>query len=365
MNRKSALFMRVSGGLVLSGILAAHAQAQSSKPEPTPVEAKSTSAALSEIVVTARRREENIQTVPESVTAISGAQLSEQRVQSIQDLTTIAPSMISVPTAGNSRQADAISIRGQGGDNGVVQYFAEVPNAITPRGTVSFNTTFFDIANVQVLNGPQGTLFGKTTTGGAILITPVRPSATPSGYLAVRAGNYNMKEIEGAYGSSLFGSDKVLFRVAFIKRSRDGFTRNLQGKNVDNVNRDSIRLSLIVRPIDKLENYTIAYYDRVAEQEPGMSITDAFPTINPAILGQVQADVAAQKARGPRVVDLTPFAAHVHVPGIINITTYDFSEHLHLKNIASYRRERVDNFFSNFDGSRFPLLDLSRIPGFK
>jgi iron complex outermembrane recepter protein len=129
----------------------------------------------SDIVVTARRREKDIQTVPVSVTVVSGADVEAKRLLTMQDLATATPSPTYRPTSGNSRYADAITIRGQGGDGGVVQYFAEVPNSIPRRGSLAFNTSFYDIASIQVLNGPQGTLFGKTSTGGAVLITPQRP----------------------------------------------------------------------------------------------------------------------------------------------------------------------------------------------
>lgn len=319
-----------------------------------------------DIVVTARRRDEDIQTVPVSVTVVSGADIEAKRLLTMQDLATATPSITYNPSGGNSRYADSLTIRGQGGDGGVVQYFAEVPNSILRGASLAFNTSFYDIANIQVLNGPQGTLFGKTTTGGAVLITPQRPTADTRGYMTFRAGNYNAREAEGAIGGAVGGSDKVLVRAAFYGRFRDGFTRNLQGPRLDDVNKVNARVSLILKPAEGIENYTIGYYEHSDEQEPGSQILAVIPNAyNAAIFTQLQAEVARRRAGGPRVTDITPYSAHHTAYGAINTTTLDLTSHLRLKNIASYRESQSNTFFNNFDGSSFPLFDLIPIPEFE
>jgi iron complex outermembrane recepter protein len=319
-----------------------------------------------EILVTARRREEDIQTVPVSVTVVSGADVEAKRLVTMQDLVTATPSLTYAPSNGNSRFADSLTIRGQGGDGGVVQYFAEVPNAVLRGASLAFNTSFYDIASVQVLNGPQGTLFGKTTTGGAVLITPQRPTEDTRGYIALRVGNYNAREVEGAMGGSVGESGNVLVRAAFYGRFRDGFTRNLQGSALDDVDKVNARFSLILKPAEGFENYTIGYYEHSDENQPGSQITAVVPTsYNAAIFSQLQDEVARRKAGGPRVTDITPYSATHTAYGVINTTTIDLNSNLRLKNIASYRESRSNTFFNNFDGSSFPLFDLAPIPGFK
>jgi len=319
-----------------------------------------------EIVVTARRRDEDIQTVPVSVTVVSGADVESKRLLTMQDLATATPSLTYIPTAGNSRYADSLTIRGQGGDGGVVQYFAEVPNSVLRGASLAFNTSFYDIANIQVLNGPQGTLFGKTTTGGAVLITPQRPTVDTRGYMTFRVGNYNAREVEGAIGGAVGGSEKVLVRAAFYGRFRDGFTRNLQGSRLDDVNKTNARVSLILKPAQGIENYTIGYYEHSDENQPGSQIQAVTPNAyNAAIFPQLQDEIARRKAGGPRVTDITPYSARHTAYGAINTTTFDLTSNLRLKNIASYRESQSNTFFNNFDGSSFPLFDLIPIPEFK
>lgn len=335
-------------------------------PQDTNASADGRASETGEIVVTARRRAEDIQTVPVSVTVVSGADVEAKRLLTMQDIATATPSLTYTPSNGNSRYADSLTIRGQGGDGGVVQYFAEVPNAVLRGASLAFNTSFYDIASIQVLNGPQGTLFGKTTTGGAVLITPQRPTADTSGYVTARVGNYNAREVEGAVGGAVGGSDNILVRAAFYGRFRDGFTRNLQGSALDDVNKVNARVSLILKPAQGLENYTIGYYEHSDENQPGSQIIALLPTAyNAPIFPLLQAEVAQRKAGGPRVTDITPYSATHTAYGVINTTTFDLTGALRLKNIASYRESRSDTFYNNFDGSSFPLFDLAPIPGFK
>ncbi len=138
--------------------------------------------AVETVVVTARRRAENEQKIPVAVTAISGEELRLTQTKSAMDLQTLAPSL-SVAANLGSRDTDVFTIRGQtqpfgGADPGVQSYFAEVP--FNPSGEGSY----FDMDSVQVLNGPQGTLFGRSTTGGAILFQPVRRKSSAKRWAA-------------------------------------------------------------------------------------------------------------------------------------------------------------------------------------
>ena len=124
--------------------------------------------------MTARRREESNQRVPVAITSVSGEALENAAIQRVEELRFVAPSLQISPTPfGNAvpgytvrgqRQLEALATQ----DPSVVMYFADVP-MMRPHGT---NGAFFDIADVQVLKGPQGTLFGRNTTGGAVLVNP-------------------------------------------------------------------------------------------------------------------------------------------------------------------------------------------------
>jgi iron complex outermembrane receptor protein len=154
------------------------------------------SGALQEIVVTARRLKEDLEKVPVAVVALSTRALIEQHVTNEQELQTAAPGLLTV--ASTSTNQLAFSIRGQALDAysftspTVLAYFDEFQTG----GTSS--TTFFDLQSVQVLKGIQGTLFGRNTTGGAVLYTSTQPGKELEGYFNYTAGNFNEQKVEGA-----------------------------------------------------------------------------------------------------------------------------------------------------------------------
>lgn len=188
----------------------AYAQAPAESPRITAGESGSSridQAMAEDIVVTARRVNERLQNVPLSITVVDARQLTERNVRSAFDLPNVAPGL-SVQASGSGTTAQ-FSLRGQGqtlGQSapGVVPYFAEVPE---------FSTQFYDLASVQVLKGPQGTLFGRNTTGGAILFSPVRPGNEWEGFITGRLGSYDRRDLEFAVGGAIV-PDKVMLRVA-------------------------------------------------------------------------------------------------------------------------------------------------------
>ena len=134
---------------------------------------------LEEIIVTARRREENLQKVPISITELSPQQIRDNNITTLLDVQQLVPSL--TVTTGNVGQRDSanVSIRGQGwgsfGQPATAMYLNEVPIPTDYSNNLAGGPgLFFDLENVQVLKGPQGTLFGKNTMGGAILLQSAR-----------------------------------------------------------------------------------------------------------------------------------------------------------------------------------------------
>jgi iron complex outermembrane receptor protein len=212
---------------------------------------------LEEIVVTARRREEKLQSVPLAITALNAHDLEEHEVQTTTDLQHLVPSF-TVNVGALYRDSLSYTLRGQGSTQGpsVVVYFAEVPSVANGSGPGQY----YDLESVQVLKGPQGTLFGRNTTGGAVLFEPQKPTNDFEGYAKLTLGNYNWHEAEGAVNVPIV-SDKVLLRVAGNVKERDGFTKDVgpffNGKDYDNVDYWAGRASLTIRPTDDLENYAV------------------------------------------------------------------------------------------------------------
>ncbi|CAN5238999.1 TonB-dependent receptor [soil metagenome] len=317
---------------------------------------------LEDIVVTARRREERLQEVPIAVTALSEQVLEEKGVRDANDLAQVAPGLSIQNTTAN-RNNVTYSIRGQGqafGQNspGVVPYFAEVP---------SFGDAIFDLQGIQVLKGPQGTLFGRNTTGGAILFTPRAPTEDFNGYLLGRVGNYNRHDLEFGVGGPLVG-DKLMFRVAGQVLRRDGYTDNVAtGDKMDDEHREAWRASLTFRPFEGFEN-TLLYQDvNVDEAGSGLLLSVITPTFsNTPIYAQLQTALAAQNARGPRSIatNYEPDFIKLDSQGWINTTNWMINNHLSLKNIYSERRATAGQSY-DLDGSPVTVLHVTNPIGRK
>ena len=254
----------------------AHAQSAS-----TGKSAESAPAALETIVVTARRINEDQQNVPIAITSLDREALRKLDVRTSYDLQRLAPSLN--VTGGLGRNSETFTLRGQretkqftgaGGGPAVVPYFAEVPTVGQGPGN------FFDLQSVQVLRGPQGTLFGRNTTGGAILFEPARPTNKFEGYAETTFGDYQRFDIEGVLNVPLV-DDKLLLRVGGQRETRDGFTRDV-GKKVDYDNRDNwvARASLLFTPNERFENLTIlnlSEYDENGVGQVQLAVNSASP----------------------------------------------------------------------------------------
>ena len=330
MNRKIAI--RALSATALACVLAAPAFADTAVRQvaTTPVTVKpAQQMAIEEVVVTARRRPEDLEKVPVAVTALSGDTIRSQEIKTAIDLQNFAPSL-SVSANLGSRDNDVYTIRGQsqpfgGADPGVQTYFAEVPFNSSGPGT------YYDMANIQVLNGPQGTLFGRNTTGGAVLFEPQRPSDQFGGYIDTQLGDYGLREFDGAINVPIIG-DKLMVRAAFDVENRDGFTQDTvitglglpYNEEQDNVNYQAFRVGVTWRPFSHFENYAVFDYLHDSDNGTGAVLTGISPstignlaaaftggpcTVPPTslICGEVegfQAEMAnalaAQQAAGPR-----------------------------------------------------------------
>ncbi len=234
-----------------------------------------------DIVVTARRKEETLQSVPISITALSQDALTERSVTSAQDLPRLATGLVVTADSGNPGQP-TFSIRGRGQVYGaatgsVETYFAELPMSSTFQMPAP-PPQFFDVSNIQVLKGPQGTLFGRNTTGGAVVVVPQAPKlGVTEGYVRVQGGTYDDFQIEGAINLPL--GEKFALRLAAFDWQRTGYENSsatdfvtgdpqtdvtsgavIGGQNFNNVNTTQFRASLLAKPTDGIENTTVISY---------------------------------------------------------------------------------------------------------
>ena len=219
---------------------------------PTP--ATDANAGIEEIVVTAQKRSESLQTVPVSITALTMAQLSQVKLDSPSDLVTQVPNLQVNGIVGEG--SPLFSLRGVSmfdyslnQSSPVASYIDEVYKG----NFVLFGVEMYDLARVEVLRGPQGTLYGKNTTGGAINFITNRPGFDTEANIKVGAGNYNRQEAEGALQLALV-PDKLAVRVAATYTKVDGFIHNvLPGSpNLEGVDQWGARVSLLYKASDDL-----------------------------------------------------------------------------------------------------------------
>jgi iron complex outermembrane recepter protein len=205
------------------------AQAQNSATTTTETSAQS-GGTLEEVVVTAEYRTERLQETPLAITALSGDALAERGIDNLADVTKAAPNvnLLQANAAYGKTMAAAIRGIGQGDFNfasaeqGVGIYVDDVYFANT------FGSMFdlLDVDRVEVLRGPQGTLFGKNSIGGAIRLVSKQPVGDDSGYAEVTVGDYNRREVRAGFDVALI-KDVLMLRVSGLSKSRDGYVHRI------------------------------------------------------------------------------------------------------------------------------------------
>ena len=266
----------LAAGLVISGA----AQAQSAPA----AEETADQDGIAEIIVTARKSSENIQSVPVAVTALSADDLASKQVFEVTDLARTAPSL-TISTGGTGPASIVyLAIRGQAqnspnslSDSSVGIYMDGVYVARPIVG----NLGFLDMASAEVLRGPQGTLFGRNTTGGALNLTSNRPSNEYEGMLKVGFGNYNYQSIEGMVNAPV--SDEAGIRIAGRYGKRDGYFRNNKiGYPQGSIDKDLVlRGTLVYAPAESNLKFTLIG-DLVRYADDGNAT--AVAAINPGVL---------------------------------------------------------------------------------
>ncbi len=213
--------------------------------------------ALDEIIVTAQKREENLQEVPLAISAVSGAELEMRNIQSLGDLNAIAPNVMFRPNAG-VQTISTVSIRGS--TNGQPAIWFDAPVGLYLNGVYlgkAQGSVFdvIDLERVEVLRGPQGTLFGRNTEGGAINFVTRRPSGEFSGNAKLELGNYNRRIGRVQMDLPQWGVASVSF--AARKEVADGWAKNRTGPDFGDADKEAFRTSLKLDIADDL----VAVYD--------------------------------------------------------------------------------------------------------
>jgi iron complex outermembrane receptor protein len=338
--------------------------------ESTPSFGASSTSKIENIVVNATRQEANLQDVPVAITALSGQSLTELSVWRPWELGNQVPGLTVTADSGRGTQP-SFAIRGVGPEFGaaagsVETYFADVPLS-GPFQEPAMSAQFFDLQSIQVLKGPQGTLFGRTTTAGAILVVPQAPTGEFGGYGRVQVGDYGDFQAEGAVNVPIV-DDKVLLRIAGFDWTRSGYGRTTTGRvdfagrplplqTYDNQNVLELRGTLAIK-LEDLENSTIVTYHRDDNRNTShASVTDP-STVLGALIDNLYPGITSLPVHKSDIsTDLSKFPSENW--GIFNTTAYALAPALSLKNIFGYiHAQGVGNVSSDVDGTPLPAIDL-------
>ena len=239
-----------------------------------------------EIIVTAEKRSESLQDLSQAVTVLSGIDLDNRQISTFVDLSAIAPG---VNIAKNEGFKTVITIRGVGyetNQNAIatpsVSYHLDGIYVASPY---SLQTDFLDLERIEVLRGPQGTLFGQNSTGGAINVITRAPTTDETyGSADLTMGNYGLLKTRAVINKPL--SENLAMRASFISNSRDGFTENLtNGQDLDDADSTSARVRLSYEPSDIFRaNFMAQVFDEDRNGSAQKGIID--PTPDPRQLRQ-------------------------------------------------------------------------------
>ena len=355
----SALLLAASS-VGLTGIATAQTTAQVSA---------TSGGTLGEVIVTARKFEENLQDTPIAVTAFTGTELEERQIFKTDRLDEVVPNLQfanNAPLAGNNSSSQ-VFIRGIGQtdptstvDPGVGLYIDDVYMG----ASVGANMELRDISSVQVLRGPQGTLFGRNTIGGAIVMTTKDPGDDFGGTVRLGGGSDSLIDAFGALDVPF--SDTFKSRFSAGLRKQDGYVERTDGEDLGDTNTYTITAKLVWRPSDAFEGKFLADYTnsdengsplvfaaytetaafgRVASLDAGCpGLTDGLVP-PPGLPDQPAVPMIADDRCANDLQDRGPYHNNGTAPltsqltnwgGSLNLT-FNFNEALALKSISSYR----------------------------
>ncbi|MDF8334571.1 TonB-dependent receptor [Novosphingobium cyanobacteriorum] len=335
---------------------------------------------IGEIIVTARKTAESQQTVPIAITTLGGDALQQKTIQSVRDIQFNVPGLVNYPEPQGG--APGFAIRGTrqqgitGSQGGVAVYLGYVPLT----STMSIKNSNYDMQSVQVLKGPQGTLFGKNTTGGAIIFMPNAPSDKFEGMTKVGYSRWDRKDLTAMINVPI--SEFAALRIAGRYIKSDGRLKNVIDPNDPDVafydsvfgaanrstkdlwaeDNQSLRVSLKLTPTENLTNTTMFdWYHQTKDQTDNQAglITKIngtcgalygtwdfsnFPNIAPAANDSgCISDFARQQRQGNQTTTrLWPVYVSGTWWGITNTTELEIGD-VTVRNIFSYRKDNIEN----------------------
>jgi iron complex outermembrane receptor protein len=335
---------------------------------------------IQEITVTARRISERLQSTPVAVTAVTSESLDKAQITNIDQLQRLAPGLVIQPTTSQAGSA-SLSMRGQSSTDALLandQAIGVYLDGVYMARSSGALLNMIDMERVEVLRGPQGTLFGRNTTGGAINLIAKKPTGELEGMVRLRYGNYDTREAVGMLNVPLVG-DQLAIRAVYQHSQHDGYGHDgISGNRIGFDNTDMVRASLLIAPSDQPFRVLVQadYTDRRTGGEiVGLKSFTPNPTLNALIA------LCSGPAADPRCPVKTPagdtlaryatdvigkgdfYTSYSYTPlqfgnvksgGVSGTLEIELGENVDLKSITAYRGVKSGSL-NPFSGSPYLL----------
>lgn len=316
---------------------------------------------IQEIVVTAEKRAEKLSLTPLAVTALTRDELQQNHITDPASLAASVPSFNFGIYGGTAR----LAIRGVGFDSidpgaeGRVAYYSDGVYVSRPAVALS---GFFDVDRVEILRGPQGTLYGRNATGGALNVITAEPTEKLSGYYTQTIGDYGLFQEEGAISGPLTNS--LSGRLAFQVVNRDGYGQNvLTGNDIDNARTQSVRGKLRYEVTSDFSvTATVDLHHENDRNFGGHYGGQAYPSVFPVEVTTLLPPANLGAPIPPNVRDLASASDPHNYRNFsgVSITADDHLPFADLKSISAYRYSDYSDSYYDATGEAAPLENQER-----
>jgi iron complex outermembrane recepter protein len=316
------------------------------------------------MMTTARRRIERVQNVPVSVTGFTQEQLDGRAIDRLSDLNGVVPNL-TIDNAIGTANAARISLRGAGIGENIASLDPAVGlfvNGVYAPRTQGMLAAVYDVERVEVVRGPQGTLFGKNTIGGAINVVTRKPSFDFGGKAEARFGNFDQMDTRFVLNVPIV-DERAALRVALATRYDDGYQKNvLLGERAGNDRMIGGRAELLLYPASSLEVMLTADVSRQNRRpqagrclrinDPSTRLPAEFRTVFFASNGEC--DATAEMSELKSISDLRSAKDDLRATVLSTQVTWEINDALSLRSISSIRHQR-DDVRLDFDAGSFPV----------
>ena len=334
---KVAMLGAAAGGVISAMSSAANAQSNDG---------------LDVIVVTSERREQDLQKTPAAVSAFTAEFIESSRIQSFEDVSLKVPSLT---FSSANKTVTFPALRGAGTSfvsPGVDQSIGIFIDEVYQGSFSDFDPDLFGLERIEVLRGPQGTLYGRNVTGGALNFITAKPGDELEAAARISFGNFDYLEATGRIAGPIV-EDRLFGSISFSSKKRDGISNNrLTGEDLDDLDKDSIRTRLVYDVSSNVELDLSADYSRDTSSVEARDYIGPTPTI-PAL-----AAVNFMPDSDPETVDITPENA-----GDIDREIFGFSLRAtidvgfaELVSLSAYRENHSFTPFSSILGTPVPTV---------